>query len=128
MLEVRNLFETDINVDEDGESEIEKELASSYHRHDYSRFYYFNEFDQMSGNTINDMVAQYLHGCKLYCVFSKKAQMLAVIKALDTALTQRGLVRNRDNIEIAFDEQKSHTPLAESVGDMFMGFHCSMSV
>lgn len=128
MLEVRNLFETDINVDEDGESEIEKELASSYHRHDYSRFYYFNEFDQMSGNTINDMVAQYLHGCKLYCVFSKKAQMLAVIKALDTALTQRGLVRNRDNIEIAFDEQKSHTPLAESVGNMFMGFHCSMSV
>lgn len=128
MLEVRNLFETDINVDEDGESEIEKELASSYHRHDYSRFYYFNEFDQMSGNTINDMVAQYLHGCKLYCVFSKKAQMLVVIKALDTALTQRGLVRNRDNIEIAFDEQKSHTPLAESVGDMFMGFHCSMSV
>lgn len=128
MLEVRNLFETDINVEEDSESEIEKELASSYHRHDYSRFYYFNEFDQMSGNTINDMVAQYLHGCKLYCVFSKKAQMLAVIKALDTALTQRGLVRNRDNIEIAFDEQKSHTPLAESVGDMFMGFHCSMSV
>ena len=127
-MEVRNLFETDINVDEDGESEIEKELASSYHRHDYSRFYYFNEFDQMSGNTINDMVAQYLHGCKLYCVFSKKAQMLVVIKALDTALTQRGLVRNRDNIEIAFDEQKSHTPLAESVGDMFMGFHCSMSV
>lgn len=61
----------------------------------------------MSGNTINDMVAQYLHGCKLYCVFSKKAQMLAVIKALDTALTQRGLVRNRDNIEIAFDEQKA---------------------
>lgn len=107
MLEVRNLFEIDINVDEDGESEIEKELASSYHRHDYSRFYYFNEFDQMSGNTINDMVAQYLHGCKLYCVFSKKAQMLAVIKALDTALTQRGLVRNRDNIEIAFDEQKA---------------------
>ena len=27
MLEVRNLFETDINLDEDGESEIEKELA-----------------------------------------------------------------------------------------------------
>ena len=58
MLEVRNLFEIDINVDEDGESEIEKELASSYHRHDYSRFYYFNEFDQMSGNTINDNVKE----------------------------------------------------------------------
>ena len=128
MLEVRNLFETDINLDETGESEIEKELASSYHQHDYSRFYYFSEADQLTGNTVSDITTQYLHGCKLYCVFSKKAQMLAVINALDTALTQRGLVRNRDNIEIAFDEQKSHTPLADSVGDMFMGFHCSMSV
>jgi DNA helicase-2/ATP-dependent DNA helicase PcrA len=128
MLEVRNLFETDINLEEDGESEIEKELASSYHQHDYSRFYYFSDADQLTGNTVSDITAQYLHGCKLYCVFSKRAQMLAVIKALDTALTQRGLVRNRDNIEIAFDEQISHTPLAESVGDMFMGFHCSMSV
>lgn len=128
MLEVRNLYESDIDLDEDGESEIEKELASSYHQHDYSRFYYFDEADGLTGNIINDIAIQYLHGCKLYCVFSKKAQMLAVLNALDAALTQRGLVRNRDNIEIAFDEQKKHTPLAVSVKDMFMGFHCSMSV
>lgn len=128
MLEVRNLFETDINLDEDGESEIEKELASSYHQHDYSRFYYFSESDQLTGNTVSDITAQYLHGCKLYCVFSKKAQMMSVIEALDAALTQKGLVRNRDNIEIAFEEQKSHAPLADSVGDMFMGFHFSMSL
>lgn len=128
MLEVRNLFETDINLDEDGESEIEKELALSYHRHDYSRFYYFNESDQMSTDTIDNMVVQYLQGCKLYCVFSENAQMLAVLTAVDTALTQRGLARNRDNIEIAFEEQKGHTPLADSVRDVFMGFHCSMSV
>ena len=128
MLEVRNLFETDINLDEDGESEIEKELALSYHQHDYSRFYYFSESDQLTGNTVSDITAQYLHGCKLYCVFSKKAQMMSVIEALDAALTQKGLVRNRDNIEIAFEEQKSHAPLADSVGDMFMGFHFSMSL
>lgn len=54
--------------------------------------------------------------------------MLAVLTAVDTALTQRGLARNRDNIEIAFEEQKGHTPLADSVRDVFMGFHCSMSV
>lgn len=128
MLEVRNLYESDIDLDKDGESEIEKELASSYHQHDYSCFYYFDEADGLTGNIINDIAIQYLHGCKLYCVFSKKAQMLAVLNALDAALTQRGLVRNRDNIEIAFDEQKKHTPLAVSVKDMFMGFHCSMSV
>lgn len=39
MLEVRNLYETDINLDEDDESEIEKELVHFYHQHDYSRFY-----------------------------------------------------------------------------------------
>lgn len=128
MLEVRNLFETDINLDEGSESENEKELASSYHQHDYSRFYYFAETDALTDNTINDITAQYLHGCKLYCVFSKKAQMLSILNALDAALTQRGLVRNRDNIEIAFDEQKSHTPPVTSVDDMFMSFHCSMSV
>lgn len=128
MLEVRNLFETDINLDEGSESEIEKELASSYHQHDYSRFYYFAETDALTDNTINDITAQYLHGCKLYCVFSQKAQMLSILNALDAALTQRGLVRNRDNIEIAFDEQKRHTPPVTSVDNMFMSFHCSMSV
>ena len=128
MLEVRNLFETDINLDEGSESENEKELASSYHQHDYSRFFYFAETDTLTDNTINDITAQYLHGCKLYCVFSKKAQTLSILNALDEALTQRGLVRNRDNIEIAFDEQKSHTPSVTSVDNMFMSFHCSMSV
>ncbi len=128
MLEVRNLFETDINLDEDGELEIEKELASAYHQHDYSRFYYFAETDALTGDTISDITTQYLHGCKLYCVFSKKAQMVSILNALDTALTQRGLVRNRDNIEIAFDERVSHTPSVSSVNNMFMGFHCSMSI
>lgn len=127
MLEVRNLFETDIDLDEAGESEIEKELISAYHQHDYSRFYYFSETDALTGDTINDITTQYLHGCKLYCVFSKKAQMLSILNALDTAFAQRGLVRNHDNIEIAFDEQVSHTPSVSSVNDMFMGFHCSMS-
>lgn len=53
--------------------------------------------------------------------------MLSILNALDTAFAQRGLVRNHDNIEIAFDEQVSHTPSVSSVNDMFMGFHCSMS-
>lgn len=128
MLEVRNLFEADISLDGGGALELEKDLTSYYHQHDYSRFYYFDGADQLTSNTISDITTQYLHGCKLYCVFSKKTQMLAVIKALDTALTQKGLVRNRNNIEIAFDEQKRHTPQAETVGNMFMCFHCSMNV
>lgn len=128
MLEVRNLYETDINIDENGESEVEKELSSVYHQHDYSRCYYFDEADGLNSDVINDVTSQYLCGCKLYCVFSRKSQMMAVLNALDVALTQMGLVRCRENIEIAFDEQKSHTPPTSSVKDVFMGFHCSMSV
>ena len=41
MLEVRNLYETDINLDEDVESEVENNLSLFYHQNDYSRFYYF---------------------------------------------------------------------------------------
>lgn len=128
MLEVRNLFEADIDLDENSAAEMETELTSSYHQHDYSRFYYIAEADALTGSTISDMTAQYLLGCKLYCVFSQRAQMLAVLNALDEALMQRGLVRNRDNIEIALDEQKIPVPPVPSVGNMFMGFHCSMSV
>lgn len=54
--------------------------------------------------------------------------MLSVLNTLDTALTRRGLVRNSDSIEVAFDEQVSHNPSLSSVNDMFMGFHCSMSI
>ena len=128
MLEVRNLFETDIDLDEDGESKFEKELASTYHQQDYSRFYYFAENETLTDHIISDITDQYMHGCKLYCVFSKKAQMLSVLNTLDTALTRRGLVRNSDSIEVAFDEQVSHNPSLSSVNDMFMGFHCSMSI
>lgn len=128
MLEVRNLFETDIDLNESGESEIEKELAASYHQHDYSRFYYFCGSDEINSASVNEMISQYQHGCKLYCVFANKAQMMAVVNAIDAALTQRGLVRNRDNIEIAFEDGKVHSPTAASLGNSFMGFHCSLSV
>ena len=128
MLEVRNLFETDIDLNESGESEIEKELAASYHQHDYSRFYYFCGSDEINSASVNEMISQYQHGCKLYCVFADKAQMMVVVNAIDAALTQRGLVRNRDNIEIAFEDGKVHSPTAASLGNSFMGFHCSLSV
>lgn len=101
---------------------------SSNHEHDYSRFYYFSEGNVLTDDIINEIVVQYMHGCKLYCVFSEKEQMLFVLNAIDAALINKGLVRNSDNIEIAFDEPRSSTPAAASAGNHFMGFHCSMSL
>ena len=128
MLEVRNLFETDIDLDENSGSDFEKELSASYHQYDYSRLYYFAVSYELNDISIGDLVSQYLKGCKLYCVCSKNEQMHRILQAIDEALLQKGLVRNRDNIEIAFDEKKSHTPAIESVKDLFIGFHCSISV
>ena len=128
MLEVRNLFETDISIDKGNEPAVESESAFAYHLHDYSRFYYINEKDVLSESVIRDMVAQYLQGCKLYCVFAHSAQLFSVVSAIDAALMQRGLIRDRENIEIAFNEQKGHTPQLAPESKLFMSFHCSMSV
>lgn len=128
MLEVRNLFETDIILDEKTESDIETEPAASCHRHDYSRFYYLKDGDEFNTSDMADIVEQYLNGCKLYCVFSNSAQMLSAVNTIDSALSQRGLVRDRSNIAIAFENQSSHYPKLASGDNSFTGFHFSMSV
>lgn len=128
MLEVRSLFETDLIPEAAGETGNDREQAGPYHRHDYSRFYYFCKDDPLPVTAAKDMAAQYMQGCKLYCVFACREQLVTVLAALDEALTKRGLVRNRDQIEIAFDGSEGHAPAVGAVGDLFMGFHCSMSV
>ncbi|MBQ8514251.1 MAG: UvrD-helicase domain-containing protein [Ruminococcus sp.] len=128
MLEVRSLFETDIDPDDKAGADAGAPPAAAHHSHDYSRFYYLNSRDGFSETDIKDITEQYLQGCKLYCVFSSRAQLLSVAGALDAALSQRGLVRDRDNIAIAFDDQASHSPQLSSDADSFMCFHCSMSV
>ena len=127
MLEVRNLFETNIELDEAAKTDIARELVS-YHQRDYSRFYFISDVDTLSNATIEEMTSQYMQGCKLYCVFSKEDQMRSVVYAIDLALSKQGLVRNRDNIEIAFEGTKEHLPKLTSNSKSFMGFHCSMSV
>ena len=115
-------------MDSIDKSDIESELFTAYHQYDYSRFYYFDSDEILGQLEINEMTDQYLQGCKLYCVFSHRQQMLLVINALDAALSNRGLIRNRENIEIAFDNQKHHFPEAPATANSFICFHCSMSV
>ena len=126
MLEVRNLFETDIELDETQTDQSQERV--SYHERDYSRFYFIGETDPLRGGTIEEMTSQYMQGCKLYCVFSNGEQMRSVAAAIDSELSRRGLVRSRDNIEIAFEETKEHLPKLTPESRSFTAFHCSMSV
>ena len=45
-----------------------------------------------------------MNGCKLYCVFSSEKQLSFALSALDAALTERGIRRNGENLENAFDD------------------------
>jgi hypothetical protein len=127
VLEVRALFEADVDPEAPGATEAPG-TGSVCHTHDYSRFYHFGGLDPVPEDAVREMTDQYLRGCKVYCVFSRREQMTAVVSALDAALTKRGLVRTRDDIAIAFEEDGAHTPAVESLQDAFMGFHCAMSV
>lgn len=73
-------------------------------------------------------MAQYLSGCKLYCVFSRREQMRMFVHAIDDALSGRGLLRNRDKLRINFDGCEGHSPAFSPEDDTFSAFHCSFSV
>lgn len=130
MLEVRNLFETDINLNVESydNKETSSDIDFKYHLNDYSRFYYFDVNDPISDICISEMLREYFSGCKLYAVFSTKEQLYRVVSTIDTKLYSRGLIRNRDNLELAFDKTKKHFPSISNTSGSFMCFHCSFSV
>lgn len=128
MLNVRNLFETNVVVSYSQSSEQEKTGAISHRNYDYSRFYYIDENESIDEPYLKDLVCQYFMGCKLYFVFSKSEQMQIVIHALDDALSKRGLIRAKDNIELSFDKESEHSPQIPPNATSFTSFHCSMSL
>jgi len=130
MLEVRNLFETDIDLDEEEHQEtVTPETKSfKYHQYDYSRFYYFDAETTVSSAVLKEIAEQYFSGCKIFGVFANQQQMKSVIKSIDDGLNLRGLKRNRDNIELSFEDDAAHIPDMADISNSFMGFNCSLSV
>ena len=128
MLEVRNIFETGIELENEEIESSEKISALTYRNYDYSRFYYFDGSDNLTPAGLKDIATQYLLGCKLYFVVSNKEQIRLIVDTIDSALAQKGLVRNRDNIELVFDENDAHTPKLSSTDESFSCFHCSISI
>lgn len=126
MLEVRNLFETDIELE--SEPDAKAGLAENYHTYDYSRFYYLKPGAVLDQAALDEMAGQYLRGCKLYGVFSDCEQMASAAAAIDAALSRQGLVRKGDQIAIAFEKEGGHTPELTGQDQAFVGFHLAMSV
>ena len=128
MLEVRDLFETGIDLTDEVAAPAPPAPLRPGGDCDYSRFYFFPPEQAGLAAAIEDAVAQYLSGCKLYCVFSNRQQMQLFVHAIDDALLRRGLLRDRDKLQINFDRSESHSPAFSPDADTFSAFHCSFSV
>ena len=123
MLKVRGLFEAEVD---DDKSEANPPLTAPNRNPDYSRFYYVPFDCEPLEQILSEMTEHYLSGCKLYCVFSSATQLSRALSALDAALTKKGIRRNGENLENAFDGKIRHSP-AYSGQDGIMGFHFSFS-
>ncbi len=130
MLEVRNLFETDIDLSTNQPEPIPDADLSNfrYRQHDYSRFYYFAESKDLTEQILTDMEREYFSGCKLYCVFPDTTSRKTVVDVLEKGLSARGLVRNREDIFVSFDKADEMLPVVSNSSDTFIAFHCSFSV
>lgn len=105
---IRHLFEPDYEpaaLVHEQESE-----TKSFHKYDYSRFYFFKAEDPAFRSSLTDMVQAYGDGCKLFCVFSQRQQLIETVEAIDKLISTKGLIRKRDNLEIDFDGNGENYP------------------
>lgn len=128
MLEVRNLFETDVDLSVSDAELISLPEKECVGREAYSYFYYLPCKTVNASEVIQQMVQQYMQGSKLYAVFGSRDFLVQAVHELDNALAVRGLVRKRDSLEMSLEDEVQHTPLVSDTTTAFMGFHCSFSV
>lgn len=126
MLEVRNLFETNIDIITPTEQQQHNE--DKFHKHDYSRFIFQNQKTTLSNAQIDELVDQYMSGCKLYGVFSSCEQLRSIAIAIDSALTAHGVVRSGENLSFDFINNREHSPKTTDKPNAYKAFHASLSV
>lgn len=128
MLEVRNLYEADIELAEEPDN-IQLFTTEQYHKYPYSIFYYFNGDEEYYNSALPKMIENYLRGSKLYCVFAITEQMHQTVKAIDDALIKHGLLRiAQDHLKMSFDANTRHIPELKSTDTAFSGFNFSFNM
>ena len=127
MLEVRNLFETGIDLSVSAEDEPAV-TNSDFHQHDYSRFIYLAPNESIENQDLSELVSEYMAGCKIYGVFSNSSQLHAIASAIDAAIVSRGLLRDGENLEYAFESTGENNPNVGEAPKSFKAFHITLSV
>lgn len=127
MLEVRNLFETGINL-ADPSKDTAPVTNVDFHQHDYSRFLYMAPDESFSCVELTDLINEYFSGCKIYGVFSDVTQLHVLATAIDGALSSHGLIRDDESLDYDFENTGKHSPTLSDTPKNFKAFHISLSV
>lgn len=102
--------------------------SSACERYSYSIFEYISNPDFDNTAEAGELARQYMHGSKLYCIFSSCQQLMTAAAAIDRALSDSGLVRSRDALQIAFENTSVHEPSVTQCAEYFSGFNFLFSV
>lgn len=127
MLEVRNLFETGINLSDPNKDTVPVTNVD-FHQHDYSRFLYMAPDESFSSVELTDLINEYFAGCKIYGVFSDVTQLYVLATAIDCALSSHGLIRDGESLDYDFENTGKHSPILSGTPKNFKAFHISLSV
>ena len=128
MLEVRNIFETDIEINSPDTNIPQVNISPTlYRKHKYSILCYINDDITDIHTYFEPLLDEYFKGCKLYCIFTKASCLQDAVHEIDIALSNRGLFRDRDNIRASFSNAGITSKKNNSIELSFTAFHCTFS-
>jgi DNA helicase II / ATP-dependent DNA helicase PcrA len=127
MFEVRSIFESDLETHlEEPAKEISK--AEAVKLSDYSLFQYIKSKDAQFDLIINVIADKYATGCKIYGVVEDCETLQKIIAKIDSKLTDKGLLRNKENLQVDYLATGCHFPKAEDCQFAFNAFNIAISV
>lgn len=124
--EVRSLFEADLKADT--RVELSAPPAPVPKASCYSLFSYIRADDVEATNRITQLAAEYACGCRVFVVTESRDHFEEMAKAIDEALNNKGLIRNKDNLLIDYNGKQGHLPPLPVDGNSFSAFNCALSI
>lgn len=121
MFEVRSLFETDLELCCEPSDRKEVLIDKKPRENCYSAFYYIKSSDDATYTSfVTDIADKYALGCKVFAVVGSQKYFQGVASAIDQVLNDKGLIRNKDEIQIDYAGNRNHYPAIAADGHSFL--------
>lgn len=127
MFEVRSLFEADLVRESETLTEVLQVIDQPKNK-PYSIFIYIKADDPTASTVLTDISEKYAAGCKIYAVVESPLELKTLVTSIDQKLNEKGLVRNKDDLSIDFDDRHQHYPVFADGDKSFSAFNFVASV